>query len=175
MASQTSLRNRVRRAVFGSQARNIGLRRSQFARADSPGQDDGDALPAELPQRDIAGNSTFGSDSEHQAVLEANEDEFIGVVNVSGGSSLPHYVTPLGTPMGPRTTDGECSITSQPYIRYLAVMLNSRLGYTRHVERVTEKASRVAMSLARPTGTGNYPIGRLSSGRRERVPDHDIV
>uniref|UniRef100_A0A6V7L8Y1 Reverse transcriptase zinc-binding domain-containing protein n=1 Tax=Bracon brevicornis TaxID=1563983 RepID=A0A6V7L8Y1_9HYME len=44
---------------------------------------------------------------------------------------------------------GECSITSQPYIRYLGVMLDSRLSYTRHVEQVAEKASRVAMSLAR--------------------------
>uniref|UniRef100_A0A6V7LWW2 Reverse transcriptase domain-containing protein n=1 Tax=Bracon brevicornis TaxID=1563983 RepID=A0A6V7LWW2_9HYME len=44
---------------------------------------------------------------------------------------------------------GECSITSQPYIRYLGVMLDSRLSYTRHVEQVTEKASKVAQSLAR--------------------------
>uniref|UniRef100_A0A6V7JIN6 Reverse transcriptase domain-containing protein n=1 Tax=Bracon brevicornis TaxID=1563983 RepID=A0A6V7JIN6_9HYME len=44
---------------------------------------------------------------------------------------------------------GECSITSQPYIRYLGVMLDSSLSYTRHVEQVTEKASRVALSLAR--------------------------
>uniref|UniRef100_A0A6V7LDP4 Reverse transcriptase domain-containing protein n=1 Tax=Bracon brevicornis TaxID=1563983 RepID=A0A6V7LDP4_9HYME len=43
---------------------------------------------------------------------------------------------------------GECSITSKPYIRYLGVMLDSRLSYTRHVDQVTEKASRVAMSLA---------------------------
>uniref|UniRef100_A0A6V7KNJ0 Reverse transcriptase zinc-binding domain-containing protein n=1 Tax=Bracon brevicornis TaxID=1563983 RepID=A0A6V7KNJ0_9HYME len=44
---------------------------------------------------------------------------------------------------------GECSITSQPYIRYSGVMLDWRLSHTRHVERVTEKASRVAMLLAR--------------------------
>uniref|UniRef100_A0A6V7KR42 Reverse transcriptase domain-containing protein n=1 Tax=Bracon brevicornis TaxID=1563983 RepID=A0A6V7KR42_9HYME len=44
---------------------------------------------------------------------------------------------------------GECSITSQPYIRYLGVMLDSSLSYARHVEQVMEKASRVAMSLAR--------------------------
>uniref|UniRef100_A0A6V7LX49 Reverse transcriptase domain-containing protein n=1 Tax=Bracon brevicornis TaxID=1563983 RepID=A0A6V7LX49_9HYME len=42
---------------------------------------------------------------------------------------------------------GECSITSQPYIRYLGVIHDLRLSYT--LEQVTDKASRVAMSLAR--------------------------
>uniref|UniRef100_A0A6V7IJA8 Uncharacterized protein n=1 Tax=Bracon brevicornis TaxID=1563983 RepID=A0A6V7IJA8_9HYME len=54
MASQTSLRNRVRRAPFRSQVRNIELRRNQLTGPSSPGHDDGDALPTQLSQESIA-------------------------------------------------------------------------------------------------------------------------
>ena len=44
---------------------------------------------------------------------------------------------------------GEHTIISQPYIRYLGVMLDARLTFKIHVEHVTEKATRVASMLSR--------------------------
>nr|XP_046472552.1 uncharacterized protein LOC124214333 [Neodiprion pinetum] len=44
---------------------------------------------------------------------------------------------------------GELEITSQPYIRYLGVILDARLNLKQQVEHVTAKASVVRASLAR--------------------------
>lgn len=44
---------------------------------------------------------------------------------------------------------GEQEITSQPYIRYLGVMLDARLNFKQQVEHVSAKASAVVASLAR--------------------------
>lgn len=44
---------------------------------------------------------------------------------------------------------GDCTITSQPFIRYLGVMLDSRLSFKQHAEHATAKARKVATTLAR--------------------------
>ena len=44
---------------------------------------------------------------------------------------------------------GQCTITSQPCIRYLGVMLDTRLSFTSHVEHAAVKAAKVATALAR--------------------------
>lgn len=44
---------------------------------------------------------------------------------------------------------GECTITSQPSIRYLGVILDTRLKYKTHIEHVAGKAAKVATALAR--------------------------
>lgn len=44
---------------------------------------------------------------------------------------------------------GEQEITSQPYIRYLGVMLDARLNFKQQVEHVSAKASTVVASLTR--------------------------
>ncbi|GBP70548.1 Retrovirus-related Pol polyprotein from type-1 retrotransposable element R1 [Eumeta japonica] len=44
---------------------------------------------------------------------------------------------------------GEQEITSQPYIRYLGVMIDARLNFKQQVEHVSTKASAVRASLAR--------------------------
>ncbi|GBP21408.1 hypothetical protein EVAR_12009_1 [Eumeta japonica] len=44
---------------------------------------------------------------------------------------------------------GEQEITSQPYIRYLGVMIDARLNFKQQVEHVSTKASAVRTSLAR--------------------------
>lgn len=44
---------------------------------------------------------------------------------------------------------GEHQITSQPYIRYLGVMLDARLNFKEQVEHVSAKASAVRVSLSR--------------------------
>lgn len=44
---------------------------------------------------------------------------------------------------------GQCTITSQPCIRYLGVMLDTRLSFKTHVEHAAAKAAKVATALAR--------------------------
>lgn len=48
-----------------------------------------------------------------------------------------------------KLTVGEQEITSQPYIRYLGVMLDARLNFKQQVEHVSAKASAVVAGLAR--------------------------
>ena len=43
---------------------------------------------------------------------------------------------------------GQCTITSQPCIRYLGVMLDIRLSFKPHVEHAAVKAAKVATALA---------------------------
>ena len=43
---------------------------------------------------------------------------------------------------------GQCTITSQPCMRYLGVMLNTRLSFKPHVERPAVKAANLAAALA---------------------------
>ena len=45
---------------------------------------------------------------------------------------------------------GQYTITFQPCIRYLGVMLNARLSFKPHVEHAAVKAAKVATTLARP-------------------------
>ncbi|XP_044581492.1 uncharacterized protein LOC123263037 [Cotesia glomerata] len=58
---------------------------------------------------------------------------------------------------------GEHEITSQPYIRYLGVMLDARLNFKQQDEHVTAKASVVRASLARlmPNFGGSKQSRRL--------------
>lgn len=58
---------------------------------------------------------------------------------------------------------GEGSITSQPAIRYLGVMLDSRVSFKQHVEKTTVKARRVATALGRLMPN----IGGPRQGRRK--------
>lgn len=44
---------------------------------------------------------------------------------------------------------GDCEITSQPYIRYLGVMLDVRLSFKQHIESVAAKGAKVGAALAR--------------------------
>ena len=44
---------------------------------------------------------------------------------------------------------GQYTITSQPCIRYLGVMLDARLNFRPHVEHAAAKAAKVATGLAR--------------------------
>ena len=58
---------------------------------------------------------------------------------------------------------GRCAITSQPYIRYLGVMLDSRLSFKQHVKHTIVKAAKVATTLARLMPN----IGSPRQGRRK--------
>lgn len=44
---------------------------------------------------------------------------------------------------------GEHTITSQPYIRYLGVLIDARLSFKQHVEHASNKAANVAVALSR--------------------------
>lgn len=44
---------------------------------------------------------------------------------------------------------GDCEITSQPYIRYLGVMLDARLSFKQHIKSVAAKGAKVGAALAR--------------------------
>ena len=43
---------------------------------------------------------------------------------------------------------GQCTITSQPCIKYLGVMLGTKLSFKPHVEHTAVKPAKVATSLA---------------------------
>ena len=44
---------------------------------------------------------------------------------------------------------GQCTTTSQPNVKYLGVMLETRLNFKAHVQYAAAKAARVANALAR--------------------------
>ncbi len=46
-------------------------------------------------------------------------------------------------------TIGECQITSQPQLKYLGVILDSRLKFKEHLENTTSKANKIYNSLSR--------------------------